>query len=42
MNVQEQLKAIQSKYNMRYGIHRVDYKFQLGDTIWLYFNKERL
>lgn len=40
--VKEKLNANQTKYKLIHEQHRVDHKFQEGDQVWLYLNKERL
>ena len=38
--VKEQHEKSQSSYKARHDKHCVDHKFQFGDEVWLYINKE--
>ena len=40
--MQEQLEKSQNNFKERHVKHRLDYKFQVGDEVWLYISKERL
>jgi len=40
--VQEQLEHSQAKYKARHDKHRIEHRFQVGDQVWLYINKDRM